>query len=184
VVGRMRWHRKGQEVVVRAASILRERYPLARFVLVGSAAAGEEQEEFRLQELIGVYGLQDVVTVMREPSRRDLPSLYAGLDVLVAPLLRSEPLDGTVLAAMAVGTPVVGSRCGGVSELVEYGETGLLFPAADFEQLARELDVLLDYEETRDRMVEAAKKMVGERFDWKKTAWEMSGELIRMGRRV
>ena len=49
VVGRIKWHRKGQEVLVRAAGLLRSHHPNAHYVVVGSAAPGNEQHEVRLR---------------------------------------------------------------------------------------------------------------------------------------
>ncbi len=187
VVGRIRWRRKGQEVLVRAAAILREKYPQARYVLVGATVPGEECVAAQLRELIGVYGLEDIVSVLDEPipaSAGERASLYAAMDVLAAPLMRSEALDRTVVEAMAVGTVVVGSRCGGVVELVTYGETGLLAQALDFEQLAEALDLLMDYPETRERLAAAAQAMVLERFDLDKRTWEMAAALERAARRA
>jgi glycosyltransferase involved in cell wall biosynthesis len=185
VVGRIRWQRKGQEVLVRAAAMLREKHPQVRYVLVGATVPDEERVAAQLRELITLYGLQDVVSVLDEaiPERAgERASMYASMDVLAAPLMRSEALDRTVVEAMAVGTAVVGSYCGGVTELVTYGETGLLAPARDFEQLARELELLLEYPEPRERLAEAAKTMALERFDRKKRTWEVAAALERAGR--
>src|SRR5205814_3307816 len=63
------------------------------------------------------------------------PGLMRHFDVLVLPS-RDEPF-GTVLAeAMAVGTPVVATRVGGLAEVVEDGVTGALVAPDDPEALA------------------------------------------------
>ena len=65
------------------------------------------------------------------------------LDVLVVPS-REEPF-GTVLAeAMAVGTPVVATRVGGLPEVVEDGETGVLVEPGDPAALAAGVLEVLD----------------------------------------
>ena len=57
------------------------------------------------------------------------------LDVLVLPAHQDS--SGPILAqAMAVGTPVVATRVGGVPELVQDGVTGLLVPPGDPDALA------------------------------------------------
>jgi glycosyltransferase involved in cell wall biosynthesis len=42
----------------------------------------------------------------------------------------------SVVESLALGTPVIASRVGGLPELIEHGHTGLLFPAGDVEGLA------------------------------------------------
>ncbi len=79
--------------------------------------------------------------------------LMGALDVLVAPS-REEPF-GTVLAeAMAVGTPVVATRVGGLAEVVDDGVTGRLVAPGDPEALA---EAVLEVLEHREEMGAAAR---------------------------
>jgi len=52
------------------------------------------------------------------------------IDVLVVPSVWGEPLPTVVVEAFAHGVPVIGSRRGGIPELIEDGRTGLLFDPA------------------------------------------------------
>jgi glycosyltransferase involved in cell wall biosynthesis len=80
--------------------------------------------------------------VVRLGWRDDAPSLMRHLDVLVLPS-RQEPFGTVLVEAMAVGTPVVASRVGGLAEVVEDGVTGHLVEPGDPEALARAVvDVL------------------------------------------
>src|SRR5439155_9534492 len=82
----------------------------------------------------------------------DAAGLMRRLDVLVAPS-HQEPF-GTVLAeAMAVGTPVVATRVGGLAEVVEDGVTGRLVEPGDPDALAA---AVLRVLERRDEMGAAA----------------------------
>jgi len=63
--------------------------------------------------------------------------------VVVVPSEWYENCPMSVLEAMACGKPVVGSRIGGIPELVADGETGLLFDAGDARQLAGQLERLM-----------------------------------------
>jgi glycosyltransferase involved in cell wall biosynthesis len=78
------------------------------------------------------------------------------LDVLVLPS-RQEPF-GTVLSeAMAVGTPVVATRVGGLPEVVEDGITGRLVNPGDPDALAAAIvDVLAARDEMREPARQAA----------------------------
>ena len=60
-----------------------------------------------------------------------LPEVLAGIDLVVVPSLWYENTPFVVLEAMASGTPVAASDLGGLTELVQHGKNGLLFPAGD-----------------------------------------------------
>jgi glycosyltransferase involved in cell wall biosynthesis len=167
VVGRIKWHRKGQEVLVHAAALLRDCYPNAHYVLVGSASPGNEDHETRLRELISSYGLDDAFTLVGDT--QDPASVFAALDVAVAPSVQPEPFGCVVIEAMAAGTPVVGSRCGGIAEQIVDGVTGLLFTPGDAEALANALRCLLDNPMLRERMAEEGLRRVRNTFPLEST---------------
>jgi glycosyltransferase involved in cell wall biosynthesis len=86
------------------------------------------------------------------------------LDVLVLPS-EQEPF-GTVLAeAMAVGTPVVATRVGGLAEVVEDGVTGRLVERGDPDALAQAIvDVLARRDEMGAAARESAKRFEARAF--------------------
>lgn len=179
VVGRIKWHRKGQEVLVRAASLLRERHPEARYVFVGKPSPGNEDHEARLRDLIAEYGLEDVVMLAGEIE--DTASVFAALDIAVAPPVQPEPFGCVVLEAMAVGTSVVGSRAGGIAEQIVHGETGLLFAPGDPEELASALDLLLRDSERRKRLADAGQQRAASEFNLETTIEKMAALVGRLG---
>jgi glycosyltransferase involved in cell wall biosynthesis len=73
---------------------------------------------------------------------------------------------------MACGTPVVGSRVGGVQWSVADGETGFLVPPKDPKSLASRLLRLLLDDLLRRRMGRAARRRVEETFAWERVARE------------
>jgi glycosyltransferase involved in cell wall biosynthesis len=70
----------------------------------------------------------------------------------------------SVLEAMAYGKPVVGSRMGGIPELVEDGETGLLFEAGNSGQLGEQISKLMSAPELRRKMGQCARSLVEQKF--------------------
>lgn len=74
----------------------------------------------------------------------------------VVPSLWPEPFGIVVIEAMAAGRPVVGSRIGGIPDIVADGETGLLVPPADATALRGAIRRLLDDSDLRERMGQAA----------------------------
>jgi GT2 family glycosyltransferase/glycosyltransferase involved in cell wall biosynthesis len=73
-----------------------------------------------------------------------VPSVLAGLDVLVVPSIWIENAPFVIKEAFAAGVPVVASNLGGMAELVQDGRSGLLFTAGDPADLRRVLRRLLD----------------------------------------
>lgn len=71
----------------------------------------------------------------------DMPTRLAGLDVFVLPS-RGDNLPVAILEAMAVGIPVVGSRVGGIPELVADGETGFVVDPDRPRELADAIEAL------------------------------------------
>ena len=69
-----------------------------------------------------------------------------------------------VVEAMAGGRPVVGVEAGGVGEIVEHGETGLLAPAGDAARLAEAVDRLLADPDERRRMGAAGRSRACEHY--------------------
>jgi glycosyltransferase involved in cell wall biosynthesis len=167
VVGRIKWHSKGQEVMVRAARLLRHHHPNTHYVVVGSTAPGNEQHEVRLRELISASSLDDVVTLTGEI--QDTASVFAALDVAVVPSIQPEPFGCVVIEAMAAGTPVIGSRCGGIAEQIVDGVSGLLFCPGDAEDLAEALHQMMTDREFRERAVDAGLRRVHTKFALERT---------------
>lgn len=163
VVGRIKWVRKGQEVLVKAAALLAEKYPQARYAIVGSVAPGNEEHLTRLKKLVQDKDLDGKVIFtgdIRQP--RDV---FAAFDVTVVPSVLPEPFGRVVMESMAAGTPVIGSNCGGIPEQIVPGVTGMLFKPGDAGDLARALDELLADKAKRTRMGRDGKEHARMRFD-------------------
>ena len=91
--------------------------------------------------------------------------LYAASDV-VCQMSRWEELFGYVNAeAMASGKPLVGTRVGGIPEIIDDGKSGFLVPRRDTQAMAaRILDLLRD-EDLRRRMGEAGRRIAIQKFN-------------------
>jgi glycosyltransferase involved in cell wall biosynthesis len=105
--------------------------PDARLVLVG-----EGPELAKTRQLVLDRGLQSQVRFLG--LRKDVARLLAASDLFLLTSV-SEGIPLTVIEAMAAGLPVVATRVGGLSEVVEDGRTGLLCPAGDAAALAEAL---------------------------------------------
>ena len=148
---------KAHEVFLRAAAAVRRQHPDTQLVVVG---AGERRDE--LARLAGEYGLDQAVHWLGW--RRDLPKVYADLDV-VALTSRNEGMPTTLVEAMAAGRPVVATRVGGVPTLVTHGETGLLAASGDANALAAAMLTVLNNRQYGERLGGAARAAVYPAYD-------------------
>lgn len=186
VVGRIKWVRKGQEVLIKAAALLADRFPEVKYLVVGSVYPGNEDHLVRLKALVHASGLDERVIFAGE--MEDTRNVYAAADITVAPSIQPEPFGLVVMESMAMGTPVIGSRCGGIPEQIVEGVTGLLFEPGDEAELARALASLLGDEERRRKMGSAGQERFRERFGIETTYARMAecfggrAEAARAGR--
>ncbi len=133
-VGRAR-PEKGFQYLVEAAPSVLERFPRAQFVLVGHGT-------FRLAARAESLGVQERIRLVGH--RDDAVEVMGAFDLFVLPSVDMESCPNVVLEAMAVGLPVVGSRIGGVPEIVDEGTHGVLFRPGDPRGLALGIRTLLE----------------------------------------
>jgi glycosyltransferase involved in cell wall biosynthesis len=132
---------KGQDIFLRAAGMVRRKYPAARFYVIGAALFDESGFEQKLHQLAADLDLGDALTFTG--FRNDIHRAIAELDVLVHASTRPEPFGQVIIEGMAAGKPVVATNAGGVPEIVEDGVTGFLVPMSDPERMAEAIDRLL-----------------------------------------
>jgi glycosyltransferase involved in cell wall biosynthesis len=104
--------------------------------------------------------------------RRDLPDIYADLDVL-AVTSNNEGTPVSAIEAMAAGCPVVATHVGGLPDLISEGETGYLVPPGDASGLATAWLHVLQQLEMARRTGEAARKAAVERFSAQRLVTDM-----------
>ena len=129
--------RKGQVPLVQAFACIAADHPHAVLRLIGGDDGPRTQV---VQAAAAAYGVEDRVSVM--PVLSDVRPHYAIADLLVS-ASEVESLPRSMLEAMALGLPVLGTDIFGVSELINDGRTGWLCPPHDVRALADKLDGIL-----------------------------------------
>lgn len=155
---------KRQDLFLRAAAKLIREHGVgnAEFVIAGEVQPedGEYNGELRLMIRNYEIGEQARFTGYIE----HLPSLMAAFDVVVAPS-ENEAFSLALAEAMAAGCAVIAAQVGGMAEMVSDEISGLLFAPDDEQALITALRRLLESEELRHRLGQAAREHVRERFE-------------------
>jgi len=165
--------KKGVEYLLDAAAQILREVPDAWFMVVGisvletSSGGTDYFEGLKLRTRhLGIHE-RFIFTGLR----RDVPDLLAAADVSVLPSL-SEGLPNAVIEAMAAGLPVVGTKVGGIPELIDHGRTGLLIPPADVGALSESLTAVLDNPHLSKRLGEAARTRIQTEFSFERMVRE------------
>ena len=98
-----------------------------------------------------------------QPAVRNVAPWLRAMDIFVLPS-RSEALSNSLMEAMGCGCCPVASNTGGNPELVQDGETGMLFPVGDSEALATRLTLLADQADYRSRLAAQAHRRMHQQF--------------------
>ena len=109
-----------------------------------------------------------------EPAVADVAPWLRAMDIFVLPSL-SEALSNSLMEAMGCGCCAVASDTGGNPELVQDGQTGLLFPVGDADALAACLVRLLDQPDYRLRLGVHAERRMQQHFTREQAARAMGG---------
>lgn len=153
---------KGQDFFIRLAEAWCRSHPRGQFALVGHAFNEDQGFEQALRESVRSLGLRPRVHFV--PFQRNVAAALVDLDVLVHASLKPEPFGRVLIEAMAVGTPVLAARAGGVPEILESAEHGLLAEPGDVAGYLGHLDRLIADPALRLRLGEAGRRRVAERF--------------------
>jgi colanic acid/amylovoran biosynthesis glycosyltransferase len=154
-------HRYGIEA---AAQAVRNGCPL-KLVIVGDGPLKGHYEK-----LIGKLGLTDRVEMPGPLSHSEVVALINRSSVLVAPSVVAKNLDResgliVVKEASACGVPAIGTRHGGIPDIIDHGETGFLVDEHDAQTLGEHLTTLLRDETLRQQMGRAALAKMHREYD-------------------
>ncbi len=137
-------HVKGLDILLKAMRLLADRNDPATLVVVGESFYPKYQRAFQDARLLSEeLKLQDRVEFAGKKTQAELARTMRDSAVLVMPS-RKESLGLVLVEALACGTPVVATRCGGPEDIVTE-ETGLLVPPDDPEALATAVQQVLDH---------------------------------------
>lgn len=158
--------RKGQDIVVQALALLRDRGVDAVYV-----TAGRELEPGSLSTLGAALGVADRLRVLGPVAAAELPGLYNASDVYVTTSRRTSDgdVEGFGIAAIEAALcakPAVVAGGSGLAEAVDHGVTGIVVPSDDPTATATAIERLLSDPKMYGEMSEAARTRALNGFRW------------------
>lgn len=149
---------KGQNDFLDSTEKLLKKYTKLYLFIVGSAFAGEE---WRVEELKAkINRIENHNRIIFSEFRVDTPAIHTFFDVLVLPSTNPDPLPTVVLEAMSSGTPVIGYRHGGVTEMVIDGTTGTFADVNNVVSLENKIDEIISKQNYINMGINARKRIL------------------------
>jgi glycosyltransferase involved in cell wall biosynthesis len=159
---------KGIEDLIEAFATVRARRPDARLLIAGHPS--RLMEDGHLDALAEGLGIAEAVTVdAGYVPNEELGALMRLARVVVLPY-RNATASGALQVAYAYGRPVIATRVGGLPEVVEEGESGLVVAPRRPDELAEAILTLVDDPEAAERMGAHALELSRTRFAWTTSA--------------
>ncbi len=150
--------------LIEAARIVTAEYPEVIFCLYGDG-----EETAKLKQRVKELGLEEKILFPGRVAHQDLPDILRSSYVTVLPSLY-EAVSLSGLESMACGVPVIGTKVGGIPEIVIPWETGWLVPPRSSQAIAQAIIESLEQPDLRQRMSENCRRMVVERYSWENIA--------------
>ena len=160
---------KGLHVLIDAFTGIMKQVPGHHLVIIGD---GDPMDELR--RLIHRRNAENRIHLM---GYRDDPWPYfRALDCFVLASSQFEGVPQAMLQAMFAGSPVIGTQVGGIPDIVEHGQTGLLVPPEDTDRLAEAILLTLTHPESALTRAEKAYRYVSNNH----TLAAMGGKIARL----
>jgi len=157
-----RW--KGQHLTLEAIAELATRHPNPLFSLV-FLGGGSPEDVTRLESQIAALPAPWRGAIRHTRFEPDDFSRLNAADFVVHPSVLPDPLPNAVREAMILGKAVIGPAEGGLLDLIETENTGLLVPPRDPKELAAAMEKLALAPEERERLGRAARNWAVETLD-------------------
>jgi colanic acid/amylovoran biosynthesis glycosyltransferase len=160
--------KKGIEYGIRAIAKLAESYPNIEYNIIGDGELKEQFEELSIQLNIG-----HIIKLWGWKQQKEIVEILDNCHIFIAPSVtaadgnQDAPVN-TLKEAMAMGLPVISTFHGGIPELVEDGVSGFLVPERDADAIALKLNYLIEHPQIWQKMGQAGRRRVEEKYDMNK----------------
>ncbi|MEF1226927.1 glycosyltransferase family 4 protein [Vibrio fortis] len=138
---------KGFDIAIEAAIMLND---INKDKDIEFALLGDGPEFDALKNLAS-----DTPNVHFMGNQAEIGNWFEAADLLIH-TSHTEGMGSVILEAMAAGLPVVGSKAGGIPDVITHDKSGLLFEIADAKELSAHIQSLYNSKELRDRLIDGA----------------------------
>ena len=153
---------KGHRYFLKSMAQLVRHIPNVKIEIIGDAPSKKKHYKDELELLTKRLGLSRHVEFLG--NRRDIPQLLSHSDCLVLSTVTQEAFGRVILEAQAAGVPVVATQVGGVTEIIDHEQTGLLVMPKDSEAMSKAVQRVLTDPELSQRFIEQAQKKIDSRY--------------------
>lgn len=167
---------KGHNTFLLAASLIAKKTADCSFVIVGEETKDEEGYHNYLQNEVAKLKMTNRVRFIS--FTEDIPAIMAALDVVAMPS-HSETYGYLAIEAMAAGIPVVGTKAGGLPEIILDQETGILVPPRNAELLAEAISRLFSDRKLHRTISKKGRQRALHVFDFDQSVTNFHASLIR-----
>ncbi|MFS0723893.1 glycosyltransferase family 4 protein [Paenibacillus sp. 1P07SE] len=168
IIGQIAPWKRQEDAIAAAERLIRSGNDLYLWV-VGAPKFRQENIDYFRDLRDRVAGAELEHRIRFAGFREDVTSICCAADVLLL-CSDNEPFGRVIIEAMAQHVPVIGTRAGGVPEIVRHGQDGLLYETGDVDELVTCASLLLQDHRCRRDMGEAAAGRVRESFTIERTA--------------
>ena len=175
-------HWKGFDYLIEAFAKASVALPQMRLVFVGDGDLREILEAHAAS-----LGMSQTVTFTGMATRNQMPGYLAAADIVVVPSIHYDGyvdgLPNVALEAMAAGKPLVATRVGGLPDLVQPGENGVLVDERDVDGLAEAIVMLAQDRDLCTRMGERGRSLIRDSMSWEIVAERFESVFEQVARR-
>lgn len=161
MIGRVHFW-KGQDYFLDIAAELLKTNKNLQFFMAGDAFPGYEYLYDEIEERKEKLGIKDHVVDLGFVD--DPRKFFDQIDIFVLPSIQPDPFPTTLLEAMVLEKPAIGTNHGGAKEMILDGKTGYLIPWDDPVDAAQKIQQLIDSDTLRDQFGEAGAERVKSLF--------------------
>lgn len=158
---------KGVINLIESFSKLVPRYPNWKLLIAIGKPPERLNTEFNIayELLQGYIKLHNVEanTILKTFTLDEMADVYRGSDLFVL-ASENETFGQVFIEAMSCGVPVIGTKVGGIPEIISDSENGYLIPVNDASILAQKIEKLMNDSEIRENFISLGQKIVKEKF--------------------
>jgi glycosyltransferase involved in cell wall biosynthesis len=157
---------KGTDYLIKALARVLLEFPRAKAIIIGSGP-----RKNYLHNLTRDLQLSENIIFIDKVSQNELVKYYSIADVFVLPSIKNKTgeIEGfgvVLLEAMACGLAVIGSRVGGIPDIIKDEETGLLARPKNSRHLSEQIIRLLSDDHLRKTLALKAQRLIAKKFSW------------------